>query len=413
MKKLTKQILDKLNNESLLKSLEGHLNSYPDSTEGDVTFHEAYVKFNLLRTSVQEYIQSESFEKVCSLNRRKVIDSHLNNLVQQQSHVNQTINNIEIVYDNLLIAGALDPYQDKASYQEKFAQLSKLIKKYNGYIKQFEKAGQDLDFIAEQRQNLEQLLNRIVEKKKEADAALTSINETKSRAANEGNQLTQALEKARSDGEQIETQKSKINAFFKNVDEHRRRIEHLEADAQAIIDKRETVDNLIEEAKSALKLGSAAGISAAFAAQYEAANDKEIYNSWLLGAGAFLAVALALTVWVVGGWWITDPTSISSIIGRVVAVGVAISGATFCARRYVSQKNLAEDYAYKATLSKSIVAFKDEIKSGDPKQVAEYLTTVLAEIHKDPMRSRSESKEDLVVSQKNLNILEKLKGLLK
>ncbi|UOU99855.1 hypothetical protein MUU74_07855 [Chryseobacterium daecheongense] len=74
-------------------------------------------------------------------------------------------------------------------------------------------------------------------------------------------------------------------------------------------------------------------------------------------------------------------------------MGISITGATFCAKQYTKQSNIAEDYAYKAVLSKSIIAFTEEIKKRDDKKVAEYLEKVLSEIHQDPLRKR-EIKED-------------------
>ena len=113
----------------------------------------------------------------------------------------------------------------------------------------------------------------------------------------------------------------------------------------------------------------------------------------MIGASLFILAALALTVWIVSGKWIEHPDAISSIIGRVVAVAISITGATFCAKQYVKQKNILEDYAYKSVLSKSIIAFTEEIKKRDSTKVADYLTQVLGEIHQDPLRQREKQEE--------------------
>lgn len=71
-----------------------------------------------------------------------------------------------------------------------------------------------------------------------------------------------------------------------------------------------------------------------------------------------------------------------------------IYAAIFCSQQYVKQKNLVEDYAYKSVLSKSIIAFSEELRKNDPEKYTEYLSTVLREIHHDPLRKRGKEKED-------------------
>ena len=121
----------------------------------------------------------------------------------------------------------------------------------------------------------------------------------------------------------------------------------------------------------------------------------------------FLLLSLAATIWILTGYGIDKPDEIASILGRIVAVGITIAGATFCASQYQKQTSIAEDYAYKAVLSKSILAFSDEIKKRNDTQVTEYLTKVLTEIHKDPQRSRSTKNN--FANKFNINsLLEKL-----
>ena len=72
-------------------------------------------------------------------------------------------------------------------------------------------------------------------------------------------------------------------------------------------------------------------------------------------------------------------------------IPLTLTGAMFCARQYVKQKNLIEDYAYKTVLTKSIVAFSEEFKG--KAQYSQYIETVLREIHQDPLRQRGKDKE--------------------
>jgi hypothetical protein len=46
-------------------------------------------------------------------------------------------------------------------------------------------------------------------------------------------------------------------------------------------------------------------------------------------------------------------------------MSLCVLSATFCATQYNKQKNLIEDYAYKTVLSKSFIAFAEELKKHD------------------------------------------------
>ncbi|MEG0725835.1 MAG: hypothetical protein RR485_07325, partial [Mucinivorans sp.] len=104
-----------------------------------------------------------------------------------------------------------------------------------------------------------------------------------------------------------------------------------------------------------------------------------------------------LGIWIVLGWGIdkTAEINIPAMIGRLSMIPFTLLGALFCARQYVKQKNIIEDYAYKTVLSKSIVAFSEELRMKDEKGYTEYISTVLKEIHQDPLRKRDKEKDDV------------------
>ncbi len=87
------------------------------------------------------------------------------------------------------------------------------------------------------------------------------------------------------------------------------------------------------------------------------------------------------------------------ILGRILLLPIPITGAVFCANQYTKQKNIIEDYAYKQTIAKSVVGFSEQLKKNgkdeDNSEYVDYIRKALAEIHKDPLRSRKEEKQSL------------------
>jgi ATP-dependent exoDNAse (exonuclease V) beta subunit len=74
---------------------------------------------------------------------------------------------------------------------------------------------------------------------------------------------------------------------------------------------------------------------------------------------------------------------------------------------YTKQKNIIEDYAYKTVLAKSIIAFSEELRDKSPERYTEYLSTILKEIHQDPLRKRGKDKEPLSLKDSQ-GIIEKI-----
>ena len=105
--------------------------------------------------------------------------------------------------------------------------------------------------------------------------------------------------------------------------------------------------------------------------------------------------------------------SLHIFISRISMIPLTLAGAMFCARQYVKQKNLIEDYAYKTVLAKSIVAFSEELRQGDDKNYSEYISVMLKEIHQDPLRSRGKDKDSEVEIKGTFGLLERLVEMAK
>ena len=201
--------------------------------------------------------------------------------------------------------------------------------------------------------------------------------------------------------------KQEFDKFLEKIDERETQLENQSKETEnynkkliefsnSYEEKLKEVQNLIEKAKLALQFSTAEGMSAAFDTQYKNA-DKWYYKvGWLTGAFIFVIATLLIGAWIVTGYGVEykQETMWFSLVGRLSMIPFTIYAAIFCAQQYVKQKNLIEDYAYKSVLSKSIVAFSEELRVNDTEKYTEYLSTVLHEIHQDPLRKRGKEKED-------------------
>lgn len=174
----------------------------------------------------------------------------------------------------------------------------------------------------------------------------------------------------------------------------------------------EEADILIKNAKQALRYSTTEGISAAFSIQHTDANTLWMRLGWLVGAAVFIFITFGFGIWILTGWGIDNPNETITIIGRLSLIPFSLLGALFCANQYIKQKNLIEDYAYKLVLSKSMVAFSEQLREKDPERYAEYLSTVLREIHQDPLRKRGKEKDE-VSAKDSTSLIEKLAELLR
>lgn len=214
----------------------------------------------------------------------------------------------------------------------------------------------------------------------------------------------------------------KFNEFITRIDEREQTLakqavstttyeSKLNEYTQEHITKLEAAKQLIEEAKTALHYKNAEGLSAAFSHQLDTASNKHARLWWLGGAIIFILATLSIGIWIVTGWGLNESVDqnqmILNLVGRLSMIPFTIAGAIFCSNQYTKQKNIIEDYAYKTT-----IAFSEELRSKDPERYAEYISTILREIHQDPLRKRGKDKENFTLNKDSAGLIEKVITLL-
>jgi hypothetical protein len=418
MKGTTQNILTAINNESVNNSIEKLKISEAAYSHNEMTKEEAidlYVyNIDLLQKAAEKDILDKLTytRRVSIFNALKNIENHLNSLAQFNFNPNNrnalpyiqaVITGIISLSDTVENCKILEGLKGYASYSSESKELSKTKTTYNSLLNSINNADEInnksmviYNTLKSNADDLKKLSNELETEKIKAQKVKAEIDST--------------LELVKKSNQEIEDKKVRVSTFAKNIDEYTESISRLEKEAETIIEKDKIIQSLISQAEKALNLKSAEGISAAFSAHYNKINENNTLTKWIFGAVILIVIAIGLTVWIVIG---NNSEAISAIIGRVVAVGIAITGATFCAKQYIKQKNIIEDYAYKSVLAKSIIAFTEEIKKRDDKKVAEYLGKVLEEIHRDPLRYRGNHEDKNVgldatdVFEKCLNALAK------
>lgn len=146
---------------------------------------------------------------------------------------------------------------------------------------------------------------------------------------------------------------------------------------------------LIESAKKALEYKTAEGMSAAFQEKHTKAVEGKVLTGWAMGAILFVISALGIGIC----FLIIEKHDLYSLIGRISLMSLCVVAATFCATQYNKQKNLIEDYAYKTVLSKSFIAFAEELKKHDEADYGSMVQNILKEILQDPLRQREKTRE--------------------
>jgi hypothetical protein len=302
------------------------------------------------------------------------------------------------------------------------------VKKIKAEIeKDNESINENIESSNEKLNEIETELETIITKKLELTKQTESL-----KSYNED--LISAKEKADDNLEEIvnsmtesKSNEKLITSFANKVQEREKRLSELEVltndNNQKLISyetERKKIlseaNNLVESAKKALNYKTAEGISASFQVQYENADNRWVFGSWIFGAIICLLGTVGLGIWILH----TIPNDIGILIARISLLPLPIIGAIFCANQYTKQKNIIEDYAYKMVLAKSIVGFSEQLKKNGTENSEEYIhyiKTALEEIHKDPLRNRTkESKESKSVPS-NLSeigeLVEKITKLIK
>lgn len=294
-------------------------------------------------------------------------------------------------------------------YQQKIDELTKQAEHLTQVLEEArekEKAIDDIhSAISEQSDSIsrkEETISALLKQSKETKEELDELQEELGNVAAEIRTLNRTSSEAKV---QIIAYKDEVEDFVDEIGEHQKQIEKQDAQFEKFKTTLEENSskqqeylaeacNLIEKSKLALSYTTSVGLSSSFDAQCKEIKGWKSFKlwSWLVASAVGVIGVICIGVWLIYGNHHANDGNITSmwlqIIGKISMIPLLVTTIVFCANQYGKQKNLLEDYSYKLALAKSMVAFSEELREKDSERYKEYLSTVLNEILRDPLRIR-------------------------
>lgn len=322
---------------------------------------------------------------------------------------------------------------------------------------------QKIDELTKQAEHLTQILEKVRGQEKTINGISSLVSEQAEKISNKEKAITTSLEQSKATQEQLKTLKEDLETvakeirtlnstssnlkdetiayrddvkdFAEEIDEHQKNIEKQDTQLktfQRTLEEYSTIQQLylseahklIEKSKLALSYTTSVGLSSSFDAQCKEIKGWKSFKlwSWLVAAAIGVIGVICIGVWLIYGNHHANDGNVTSmwlqIIGKISMIPLLVTTIVFCANQYGKQKNLLEDYSYKLALAKSMVAFSEELREKDSERYKEYLSTVLNEILKDPLRTRIDpnknktTKGEALLSNESLATFEKIISLI-
>lgn len=302
--------------------------------------------------------------------------------------------------------------------QRKCIELTSYLDELKAIKEKSERVSSEID---QQHDEISTAQSSLVAKTKEINTLLDEVDEIRSSAKN-------LLENDQEKSEEIQellneskSHKELIDAFAKRVQSRETQLDKQEEQTKVYLgnlaefSKQQELhlskaNMLIESAKLALEYKTAEGLSAAFAAKYDELKKDKSSIGWIVAAGVFIALAISVGVWIV---WEKN-LSLETIIGRLSLLPILLGATWFCAGQYIKLRNLAEDYAYKSVLAKSMVGFSEQLSNTSAKneEYSHYIRSVLYEMHNDPLGRRKNGSASNLGAVDDKEMIEKMMSLI-
>ena len=331
----------------------------------------------------------ERFITVSTHNERKNISSDLSNLtinIENESYTKAAshLDNLKITIRGYNVGTSSETQK---ILEERIDQLNQQCSTLEKNLVEIEKIGKKSRQAHEKIQSAEEKIETIY----------NTIAALQNKTSKTENLYVQSQQNHKDIKDLLTSAKSSegvIKSFFQQIEKRQQQLEQQQAltasykeNLQEYTEERKTTieeaKKLIEKARNALGYKTAEGISAAFNERYLEEKARGIKNLlWLVGATSFVCIGIWIGFSFVEN---TQQIGLGLVVSRITIIPLAFYAAWFCAAQYVNHRNTLEDYSYKSVLSKSFMAFLEQLEGEERKR---YLEMVLSEIHQDPLRKK-------------------------
>lgn len=308
-------------------------------------------------------------------------------------------------------------------------------------IQECEEALSDLNEIISRKDEIfsqaEALLKEVATTKETLDNLkneITQLEAIKAKANQDVAQIANQKSKAESETATVEAKRATIDAFTEKIASREKDLEDLKADTtahsetldalKALNEERQAeLSSMIDQAKNALNLNTAVGLSREFQAKAEslkprfgfALSEEKITGKipkikvtnfigyWLVASGAFVVLALTLALALMAGEVNVFGISLTfqndawhQMLGRLSIVGLLVTAAVFCAKQYTKNGRLLEEYAYKKVVSATMPSFLQQLEGREITTTSlesKYLIRAIEELHEHPLEYLNGVKE--------------------
>lgn len=300
-------------------------------------------------------------------------------------------------------------------------------------IQECEEALSDLNEIISRKDEIfnqaEALLQQVAVTKETLDGLkneITQLESIKAKANQDIAEIAAQKSKAESETATVEAKRGTIDAFTEKIASREKDLEDLKADTEAynktleklkaLNDQRQAeLASMTNDAKNALNLNTAIGLSREFQAKAEslkprfgfALSEEKLFwifpklkvtnfiGYWLVASGAFVILALTLALALMAGEVNIFGVSLTfqndawhQMLGRLSIVGLLVTAAVFCAKQYTKNGRLLEEYAYKKVVSATLPSFLQQLEGREITNTSiesKYLIRAIEELHEHPL----------------------------
>lgn len=280
---------------------------------------------------------------------------------------------------------------------------SKRLKKLAGTYTQLSRLKDELEAYKNSLSTSQQEAKEVIESIKGIQVDSQSQIEAMKQVANEINAVKETVEQTRA---QAEEKRDNIASLDTKVTEQSQKVEQAEQKYTELHDK---IGGLESEVKKQLAVATGGTLAHSF----EQRKKQLIFSSyfWLF---VLVISLLGLTLWIpsivnqiVNG---NFPNPVSYFL-KVSVTFPLIGASIFAARAYTKERELEEEYAFKAAVALSLAAYqkllKDELPEGSNEKVVEFITNSVTNIYTPP------TQKSFKITKKEKDVFGSILALLK